>query len=241
MIGGFIITGNDAKKVIIRAIGPSLQISGVTNAVADPVLELRGSDGELIRANDNWRETQQSEIESSTVPPADDLEAAIVATLAPGAYTAVVTGKNETVGVGLIEAYDLDGAADSQLANIATRGLVLTNLDVLIGGFILGGSEDTTRVVVRALGPSLRNAGIVNPLENPTLDLRDGNGEPILFNNNWADDPKQAAELIALGIQPQSELEAAMVRTVRPGNYTAIVAGNNGGIGVGLVEVYNVK
>ena len=214
MIGGFIITGNDSKKVIIRALGPSLQSSGVNNAVADPVLELRGSGGELIFENDNWRGAQEAEIEASTVPPPNDLEAAIVATLAPGAYTAVVTGKNETTGVGLVEAYDLNQPADSQLANISTRGLVLTDSNVLIGGFILGGSDEGTRVVVRALGPSLSGAGVANPLENPTLDLRDGNGVRLIFNDNWKDDPEQAAELVTLSIAPQNDLEAAIVARI---------------------------
>ena len=241
MIGGFIITGDEPKKIIIRALGPSLLNAGVSNPVADPVLELRGSDGELILANDNWRDTQESAIEDSTVPPPNDLEAAIVATLAPGAYTAIVTGRNDTVGVGLIEAYDLNQAAASQLANISTRGLVLVDTNVLIGGFILGGSSEETRVVVRALGPTLSNAGVTNPLMNPTLDLRDGNGDPLLFNDDWADDPAQAAELVALQIAPQHPRESALVVRIPPGNYTAIVAGRNGGFGVGLVEVYNVK
>lgn len=241
MIGGFIITGNDAKKVIIRALGPSLQNSGINNALADPVLELRGSDGRLILKNDNWRDAQEAEIKGSTVPPPNELEAAMVATLAPGAYTAVVTGKDGSVGVGLIEVYDLDQAAASQLANISTRGLVQTDTGVLIGGFILGGGNEGTRVVVRAIGPSLAGAGVVNPLANPTLDLRDANGARLVFNDNWRDDPQQAAELSGLGIQPQNELEAAIVARIPPGSYTAITAGANGGTGVGLVEVYNVK
>lgn len=241
MIGGFIITGNDSKQVIIRALGPSLRASGVDNAVNDPVLELRGSEGELIFENDNWRDAQETAIVDSTVAPTNDAEAAIVVTLAPGAYTAVVTGKGASTGVGLVEVYDLSADSNSELANISTRGLVLTETNVLIGGFILGGTETRTRVAVRALGPSLIDAGVANALENPTLDLRDGNGERLAFSDNWRDDPEQAAELIVLGLSPRSELEAALVRTLPPGSYTAIVAGDGGGIGVGLVEVYNVK
>ena len=241
MIGGFIITGSETKRVIIRALGPSLLESGIDDAVADPVLELRGSDGELIFSNDNWRDAQQAAIEASTIPPPHDLEAAIIATLEPGAYTAIVTGKGETAGVGLVEAYDLNQGAAAQLANISTRGLVLTDTNVLIGGFILGGTDTGTRVVVRALGPSLEAAGVSNTLANPTLDLRDGNGERLFFNDNWQDDAGQSAELNTLGIAPTNEVESAIVATLPPGNYTAIVAGENGGIGVGLVEVYNVK
>lgn len=240
MIGGFIITGSEPKRVIIRALGPSLRDNGVDDAVADPVLELRGPAGELIFANDNWRDAQQAEIEESTIPPAHALEAAIVATLNPGAYTAIVTGRGETSGVGLVEAYDLNQGSASQLANISTRGLVLTDTNVLIGGFILGGSDGGTRVIVRAIGPSLTAAGVSNTLADPTLDLRDGNGEPLSFNDNWRDDAAQAAELNALGIAPANDAESAMVATLPAGSYTAIVAGAGGGTGVGLVEVYNV-
>lgn len=240
MIGGFIITGTETKRVIIRALGPSLRASGADNAVADPVLELRGPAGELIFVNDNWRDAQEAAIEESTVAPGDDLEAAIIATLDPGAYTAVVIGKGETSGVGLVEAYDLNQGSAAQLANISTRGLVLTDTNVLIGGFILGGTDNGTRVIVRALGPSLAAAGVSNTLANPTLDLRDANGERLFFNDNWQDDDAQAAGLTELGIAPANDAESAIVATLPPGSYTAIVAGSDGGTGVGLVEVYNV-
>ena len=241
MIGGFIITGTDAKKVLIRALGPSLTLRGVGNAVADPVLDLRGPTGVSLQRNDNWRETQEPEIIATTVPPTNDLEAALVATLAPGAYTALVTGKNNTAGVGLVEVYDLDAGAAARLANISTRGLVLTESNVLIGGFILGGSSVQPRIVLRAIGTSLGNTGIANPLADPTLDLRDANGMRLLFNDNWADDPQQAAELMNVGLAPTASAESALFLTVPPGNYTAIVAGKNGGTGVGLVEVYNLR
>ncbi len=241
MIGGFIVTGPDAKQVLIRALGPSLRARGVNNAVADPVLDLRGSDGALIQTNDNWRETQEPEIIATTVPPTDDLEAALVATLAPGNYTATMTGKGNTTGVGLIEIYDLDAGAAAQLANISTRGLVLNDTNVLIGGFIVGGSNVATRMAVRALGPSLTGAGIANALADPTLDVRDANGARVLFNDNWMDDAQQAAQLAIVGLAPRAAAEAALLVTVPPGNYTAIVAGKNGGTGVGLVEVYNLQ
>ncbi len=241
MIGGFIITGPDAKKVLIRALGPSLQAFGINDPVADPVLDLRGSAGELIRTNDNWRDDQEPEIIATTIPPTNDLEAAIVATLAPGNYTALVTGNAGTTGVGLIEVYDLDSGAASQLANISTRGLVLTDPNVLIGGFILGGSNVGTPVVVRALGPSLGNAGVPNSLADPTLDLRDANGSSLLSNDDWMDDSKQAAALVQVGLAPTVSAEAAIYLTLPPGNYTAIVAGKAGATGVGLVEVYNLQ
>ena len=142
MIGGFIITGTTNKSVIVRALGPSLRGFGLANPLGDPVLELHGSTGSLITSNDNWRDTQENEIVNTGLAPQDDLEAAIVATLQPGTYSAVVSGRNEMTGVGLVEVYDLDsGSAATKLANISTRSLVQTEDDRLIGGFILGKPE----------------------------------------------------------------------------------------------------
>ena len=159
MIGGFIITGSDPKKVIIRAIGPSLTASGISGALDDPTLELHDGSGSLIFANDDWKDTQKQAILDTTIPPTNDLESAIVATLAPGAYTAIVRGKNNGTGVAVVEAYDLNQAAGSKLANISTRGFVNTDNNVMIGGLIVGptGTAGST-LLVRALGPSLRAA-----------------------------------------------------------------------------------
>ena len=240
LIGGFIVTGDEAKKVIIRGIGPSLTADGepLPGRLADPTLELYQGENELAR-NDNWKDSQQAEIEASTIPPSHELESAIVATLDPGAYTAVLRGKDDTTGIGLIEAYDLAGGARSNLANISTRGFVDTGDNVMIGGFIAGGGEGTTKVVLRALGPSLEAAGISGTLADPTLELIDANGDIIRSNDNWRDG--QAAELQQLQIEPSNDLEAALVETLAGGNYTAVVRGKDGGTGVGLVEVYNVE
>ncbi|MBA2435984.1 MAG: right-handed parallel beta-helix repeat-containing protein [Chthoniobacterales bacterium] len=234
LIGGFIITGTDPKMVILRAIGPSLTDFGVAGALADPVLELRAVDGSVITSNDNWTDDRAA-IEATGLQPTDDLESAIVATLDPGAYTAIVSGKNGTTGVGLVEAYDLDTAADSELANISTRGFVATESNVMIGGFILGSESD---VVVRAIGPSLTAFGVPDALEDPTLELRDVQGALISSNDNWMD--TQQDEIEATGLAPQDELEAALLETLNPGAYTAIVSGQGGGTGVGLVEVYRL-
>ena len=171
LIGGFIITGNDPKEVILRAIGPSLGAFGIADPLADPVLELHASDGSLITMNDNWKDTQQTEIEASGFQPQNDLESAIISTLDPGNYTAVVSGKDGGTGVGLVEGYDLDQAADSQFGNISTRGFVETGTNVMIGGFILGGESGNANVVVRALGPSLTAFGVTGALADPTLEL----------------------------------------------------------------------
>ena len=240
MIGGFIITGNADKRVIIRAIGPSLQQFNVPNPLADPVLELHGSTGMLIASNDNWKQTQQALIESTHLAPTNDLESAIVATLQPGAYTAIVNGQGGAGGIGLVEVYDLDLAAGSKLANISTRSFVQTGDNRLIGGFILGGNGGATNVIVRAIGPSLTQFGISNALADPTLELRDSNGALILADDNWQDDPNQAAQITASGIAPSNPLESAISTSLLPGAYTAIVAGKNGGTGIGLVEIYNI-
>jgi WD40 repeat protein len=238
MIGGFIITGNAEKKVVVRAIGPSLQ-ANLPEAVADPILELRGSDGSLIRQNDNWRDdaTQASEIEANKVAPTHNLESAIVATLPPGNYTAAVTGKNGATGVGLVEVYDLDQAADSKLANISTRGVVQSADNVLIGGFILGGANTNAKVLVRAIGPSLAAVGINNSLSDPTLELRDGNGVLLQSNDNWKDEQRAAIE--ATGLAPARDFEAVLIADLPPGLYTTIVAGKSSS-GVGLVEIYRL-
>ena len=240
LIGGFIVTGNEPKRVIVRAIGPSLTQRGVPDALADPTLELVPASGDPI-FNDNWKDSQQAEIEATTIPPGHDAESAIVRTLAPGAYTAVVRGKNNTTGVGLVEAYDLNREADSRLANISTRGLVQTGNNVMIGGFIVGG-ESNARVVARALGPSLAQRGVTNPLADPTLQLVDSNGNPLESNDNWRNDPDQA-EIAAAGLAPENDLESALLANLPAANanYTAIVAGNNSGTGVGLVEVYHLR
>jgi hypothetical protein len=234
LIGGFIITGTQPKKIIVRAIGPSLPVAG---ALADPVLELRDSSGALIQANDNWRSDQEAEISASTISPSSDLESAIVATLPANnsAYTAIVRGANNGTGIGAVEVYDLNQTVDSKLANISTRGLVQTGDNVMIGGLIVLG-QNSLRVIVRAIGPSLP---VLGALSDPTLELRDGNGGLIAANDNWRSD--QEAEIVATTIPPSNDLESAIVRDLAPGNYTALIRGVNGTTGVGAVEAYDLN
>ena len=219
----------------MRAIGPSLPFPG---SLADPTLELRDSGGALIRSNDNWRGSdQESEIIATGIPPSNDLESAIVAILPANnaAYTAIVRGVNDGTGIGVVEAYDLNRAVNSKLANISTRGLVKTGENVLIGGLIVLG-QDSLRVIVRAIGPSLPVPGA---LADPMLELRDGNGGLIDSNDNWRSDHEQ--EIIATTIPPSNNLESAIVRDLAPGTYTAIVSGVGGTTGVGVVEAYNLN
>ena len=238
LIAGFIITGADSKRVIIRGMGPSISGAG-SETLVDPILELN-IPGSASETNDNWRDTQEEEIEATGIPPGDNAESAIVATLAPGVYTAILREKNNVPGIGLIEVFDLDQAAGAELANISTRGFVDTGDNVMIGGFIIGPAEiGTTEVVVRALGPSLQDAGVPNPLQDPTLQLFDGNGTPMRTNDNWKS--HQRAQLVATGIQPRNDAEAAMIVDLPAGNYTAIVRGKDNSTGVGLVEVYNIQ
>jgi uncharacterized delta-60 repeat protein len=236
LIGGFIITGTQPKKIIVRAIGPSLS-SFFPGVLGDPVLELRDSSGALLATNDNWRSDQQAEIIATGIAPADDLESAIVATLPANnsAYTAIVRGVNNATGIGVVEAYDLDHTVDSKLGNISTRGLVQTGDNVMIGGLIVLG-QNPLRVIVRAIGPSLPVPGA---LGDPILELHDGNGALIAANDSWRSD--QEAEIIATGIPPSSDLEAAIVRGLAPGNYTAIVRGVNNTTGVAVVEAYGLN
>ena len=239
LIGGFIINGDVPKRVVLRAIGPSLAAFGVVNPLADPMLELHASDGSLITTNDNWKDTDELDIEATGLAPTNDLESAIVSTLDPGSYTAIVSGKNGTTGVGLVEGYDVDQSANSQLANISTRGFVETGSNVMIGGFILGGGGKEVNVVVRALGPSLTPFGVTDALADPTLELHDGNGSLIQSNDNWKD--TQETEIEATGLQPTNDLESAIFQTLAPGAYTAIVSGSGGLTGVALVEVYRLS
>lgn len=244
MIGGFIIQGNIPKTVLIRSLGPSLSNVGLTGLLDDPVLELRGANGNLLVQNDNWKDTQRSQIEITPFQPGDDREPVIIASLPPAAYTAVLTGKNQVTGVGLIEIYDLDPAADSQLANISTRGFVGAQNNVMIGGFILGGNPPqagNTRVAIRGLGPSLSQFGLGNLLADPTLELHDANGATLIANDNWIDDPASGALLSANGLAPANSNESAIFTSLPPGQFTAILAGKNGGTGLGIIEVYNLR
>jgi hypothetical protein len=241
LIAGFIITGSDDKKVVVRGIGPSLTANGnpVPDRLGDPTLELHDSKGDLIVSNDNWKDTQQADIEASGLQPKDDLESAIVRTLSPGAYTAIVRGKDNTTGIGLAEAYDLTATATSRLSNISTRGLVAGGDNVLIGGFIAGPPDHgNPNVVVRAIGPSLASQGVAHPLDDPTLELHDANGAIIASNDDWQTDA-DASLVVASGLAPSDSHESALYKSVNPGNYTAIVGGK-GNPGVGLVEIYNV-
>jgi predicted extracellular nuclease len=251
-IAGFIITGNSPKSVLVRAIGPSLTHFGVPNALADPMLELRGNCGSEICIpeafvainNDNWRDdpVQAALIQATGIPPTDDLESAIAATLAPGVYTAVVKGKNNTSGVGLVEVYDLNQGGPSKLANLSTRAFVSTGDNIVIAGFQLSEGAAEDRIIVRGIGPSLAPAFFPPSavLADPTLELRDANGALLTANNDWQDNAAQAAALTAAGLAPTNNLESGIAATLPPGPYTALLAGLNNGTGIGLVEVYDL-
>jgi len=203
----------------------------------DPTLQLYNGSGQLVAENDNWNATRL-EVLTTGAPPNDERESAIVATLAPGSYTAVLRGLGGSSGVALVEVFDLEPASTSRLANISTRGKVETLDNVMIGGFIIGGDQPT-KVIVRAIGPSLATRGVAGALLNPTLDLHDGNGTRFASNDDWRSD--QAAEIIASTVPPTDDQESAIVRMLQPGGYTAIVRGKNETSGVALVEVFNLE
>ena len=246
LIGGFIITGTDPKQVALRAIGPSMKVGGtpVTGRMEDPFLELRDSRNALVASNDNWKDApERAEIEATGTAPTDDRESAIVRTLVPGNYTVVLKGKDNTSGIAVVEAYDTGLASNSILANISARCFVETGDNVLIGGFIAGiisgNNPIGTSILIRARGPSLKSE-LPNALDDPTLELHDSNGTTLASNNNWKDSSERA-QIEATGIQPTHDLEPAILRNVTPAPYTAIVRGNNGGTGVGVVEIYNIR
>jgi hypothetical protein len=243
MISGFIVEGSPGatKKVIVRAVGPSMQSFGVAGALSDTTLELHTAAGAVI-TNDNWKvdaatgASRQAEIEATGLAPSNDLEAAIIADLPAGAHTAVIRGKDGASGVGLAEVFVLDANSPAQLANIATRGRVETGENVMIGGLIVRGST-ASRALVRAIGPSLhdRLAGV---LEDPVLELYDLNGGLIAVNDDWKS--THEAEIAATTIAPTNDRESAILATLSPGNYTAIVRGKDETSGVAIVEAYRL-
>jgi PKD repeat protein len=235
LIGGFIITGSDAKKVVVRALGPSTQVPGF---VADPTLELHDATGALVTSNDNWGDSPEaSQIQTAGLAPGDSKESAILRLLNPGAYTAVVRGKNNTIGTAVVEAYDLDSTNNSKLANLSTRGFVQTGDNILIAGFITGNRNANINVLLRAMGPSIASQ-VPSALADPILELHDSNGTTLATNDNWQD--TQKTEIEQTGIPPANAKESAIVSSLPPGAYTAIVRGVNNGVGNAVVEVYNL-
>ncbi len=238
LIGGFIIQGDQPKKIILRAIGPSLAQNGIIGVLQDPQLELHDAAGALLQSNDNWQDSPDlQDIIDSSLAPSDPHESAILARLAPGSYTAIVSGVNNTTGIGLVESYTLDTNA-THAANISTRGRVGAGDDVLIGGFIVGGHASKT-ILVRALGPSLGNSGVDNVLSDPLVEMYDANGQLFASDDNWQSGG-QTDQITATGIAPSDPREAALIATVPGGDFTAVVRGTDGGEGLGLVEIYDL-
>ncbi len=254
LIGGFIATGTASKKVVVRAIGPSLSNFGISAPLQDPTLELRSPNGSLIASNDNWKindqtnQSQQAAVQASGLAPTDDRESVLMAELAPAGYTAVVRGKNNTTGVGLVEIYDVNQTADSRLANISTRGNLESSDSFMIAGVIIGSGNGAAKVLARVLGPSLTAFGITNALPDPYVDIRDLNGTRVAFNDDWkvreGNIISQQAEIEATGIPPSDDLESAVIVTLPVGNYTAITSSFGTAAvqtGVAIIEVYNLR
>lgn len=238
LIAGFIVAGSEEEEVILRGLGPSLAVGGVPLAgrLPDPKIELHDSAGALISSNDNWMDSpDQAEIASLDLAPNDSRESALVAHLAPGSYTAILSDAAGGSGLALVELFALDAAANP--ANISTRSFVGMGDDVMIGGFIIGGTT-ARHLIVRAIGPTLAAQQVASPLLDPTLELHDANGALLQTNDNWRD--TQEADIIATGIPPVDDREAAIVATLAPGAYTAVVRGAKNTTGVALLEAFDI-
>lgn len=237
-IAGVIVTGSGSKPIIVRAVGPSLSSFGVGGVLPNPQLDLKSPNGDVLGSNDDWLSDWEA-VHQTGLPPSDRREAAVVRNVSAGPYTAIMkgVGAGGVTGVGLVELYDLDATSGSRLANISTRGRVGTGENVMIGGFIVGGNEPT-RIIVRGMGPSLASFGVTGALSDPVLELHDANGG-VIRNDNWRDTDEQA--IIATGLAPSNNQEAAIVQALVPGNYTAILSGSANATGVGLIEVYNLE
>ena len=239
VIGGFIITGTKSKQVLLRAVAPSLQTAGVA-AIEDPMLSLHDATGAVVGENDDWRQTQHAAIEATGIPPLHTREAAMLATLAPGAYTAVLSGKNGSRGIAVVEIYDVGREEASRLANISTRGTVHTADEVMIAGFIVGG-ESSVNMLIRVLGPSLEQSGVIHPLADPALRLLDRDGQVVRACDDWQEDAAQASEIRALDMAEPQASEPAVIAELPPGLYTVVASGDRGTTGEALVEVYHLE
>jgi hypothetical protein len=237
-IAGFIITGTDPKQVVVRGLGPTLTNSNVTGVLADPTMRLYDGSGTLISSNNDWKTSQQVALKATGLAPSFDVESAILITLQPGSYTAILSGNNGTTGVGLVEVYDMNPAVVGSLENVSTRGVVGTAQNVMIAGLIIGGGDGNTKVLVRGLGPTLTNFQVSGPLQDPTLELHDGSGNTLMTNDNWKE--TQQTEIEATGLAPSDDRESAILSALAPGAYTAIVRGALDTTGVGLLEVYRL-
>jgi hypothetical protein len=237
LIGGFIISGSGPKQLVLRALGPTLTQHGVGGALQDPVLELHDSRGGVIALNDDWQQASNAQSIPANFRPPNALESAILTSLNPGSYTAIVRGINNTTGTALVEAYDITTGASAHLTNISTRGVVDTPTNVMIAGLVL--QSNSKQVLVRALGPTLASFRVANPLGDPNLELHDANGNLLMSNDSWRS--TQESEISATPYAPPNDLEPALIRTLTPGNYTAIVRGVNNTSGVALVEIYALQ
>ena len=238
LIGGFIVTGTDGKKVLVRGIGPSLSNFQISGVLADPTVTIFDSNHNVVATNDNWKSSQQAAIQATGLAPQNDLESAILVTLPPGSYTAIVSGTNGGTGLALAEVYDLEPGSNSALYNVSTRGFVGTGDAVLIGGVIIGDGEPPV-LVLRAIGPSLGSAGVANPLQDPVIQLFDVQGMLIAQNDNWHDSTPTAIKATLLA--PTDDHESVIVASLATGNYTAIVSGKDGTTGVALVEAFRLQ
>jgi hypothetical protein len=240
-IAGFVIGGSSVKQVILRARGPSLVPFGITNPLADPVLRVYLGTS-LLAFNDNWQADNDRAdlIQEIGFAPTDARESALLLTLPPGAYTAVMGSAGSAGGVGIVEVWEVDNVA-SPLVNISTRGQVADGEDVMIAGMIIHGPPGTKLSMgINVAGPSLSQYGILTPLRDPFLTVvRASDGFIVGENDDWLVSPS-GCEILAIGVNPKDRKEPAIVANLDAGAYTAIVRGV-GGAGIGLVGVFDAN
>ena len=235
-IGGFIVGGADAKKVVLRGLGPSLAQSGIADPLSDPRLKLFDSAGNLLAVNEGWT-SQHDELVATGLAPVHERDSAMVVTLTPGAYTVVLESSSQSPGTGLFELYDL-APLNSEAKNLSTRGRAGPGDHSMVAGFVIGGDQ-ASKVIVRAIGPSLAANGVSDPLLDPVLEVHAADGSLIFSNDNWRSSEEEL--IVASGLSPSHDKEAAIIATLNPGSYTAILRGTGNTVGNALVEVFRLQ
>jgi hypothetical protein len=252
LIAGFNVAGSEPRAVLVRAVGPALLAvdPNFPDPLADPVVEVFDRDSRRLARNDNWSDDGAAGALGAAFAsvgafpfPAASRDAAVRLILAPGDYTAVISGAGGSTGTALAEVYEENANGASRLTNLSSRTLVRVGSEVMIAGFVVRGDQPA-RLLIRAIGPGLADFGVPGTLANPQLAIYSG-GTELAANDDWAAGPDAAqvrstAASIGAFALPEGSADAALLLTLEPGNYSATVSGVNSTTGVALVEVYQL-